>query len=210
MKWFRRFRKTDDFRFLDYGTGDGHFFSALSSGDIAGCHLVAYEPIENQFIQLMEKIETENLPVEATKELPVSDNQFDMILCAEVLEHFSAENTLKMLGEIKRLLRQGGRLVISVPIETGLAGAAKNIVRLSIGQSHSGLTARNFFRSILGQPFFRGSDTYISSHVGFSHKRLEYLIIESGFDIFEKTYSPFPMFKSALNSQAFFICKKRS
>jgi len=45
--------------------------------------------------------------------LPFSDASFDGVLCSEVLEHVFTPD--KFLGEIRRVLRPGGRLLLTVP-----------------------------------------------------------------------------------------------
>jgi ubiquinone/menaquinone biosynthesis C-methylase UbiE len=46
-------------------------------------------------------------------QLPFADNTFDAIVCSEVLEH--VENYLAILQEIRRILKPGGQLSVSVP-----------------------------------------------------------------------------------------------
>ncbi len=45
--------------------------------------------------------------------LPFADGCFDLVLCAEVLEHVRDDG--RVLAEIRRVLRPGGDLVVSVP-----------------------------------------------------------------------------------------------
>ncbi|MFC1548341.1 class I SAM-dependent methyltransferase [Candidatus Omnitrophota bacterium] len=42
------------------------------------------------------------------------DNSFDVIFCSDVIEHVS--DPLPLLGEIKRILKPGGKAIISTPI----------------------------------------------------------------------------------------------
>lgn len=46
-------------------------------------------------------------------QLPFADNTFDVIVCSEVLEH--VENYTAILQEIRRILKPGGQLSVSVP-----------------------------------------------------------------------------------------------
>lgn len=66
---------------------------------------------------------------------PYGDETFDLVLCCEVLEHLIL-NPLKIFGEIVRVLRPGGRLILTTP----------NAVRLV-----------NFMNMLEGKNFF---DTY--------------------------------------------------
>jgi len=45
--------------------------------------------------------------------IPFPDQHFDLVLCIEVLEH--VEDDEKALGEIARVLRSGGNLILSLP-----------------------------------------------------------------------------------------------
>lgn len=47
------------------------------------------------------------------KRLPYDDGSFDHVLCTEVLEHVS--DPLAFLADLKRVLRQGGTLILTVP-----------------------------------------------------------------------------------------------
>lgn len=48
------------------------------------------------------------------------NNFFDYITCLDVLEHLPAEKVFKAYSEIFRILRPGGQLIISVPLNEGL------------------------------------------------------------------------------------------
>lgn len=50
--------------------------------------------------------------------IPVPDHSFDVILCTEVLEH--VPEPIKVLKEISRILRPGGRALITAPLGSGL------------------------------------------------------------------------------------------
>jgi SAM-dependent methyltransferase len=47
--------------------------------------------------------------------LPFADASFDCVTCIEVLEHIPAELRKQSLGEMRRVLRSGGRLILRVP-----------------------------------------------------------------------------------------------
>ena len=51
-------------------------------------------------------------------EIPVEDGSFDAVLCTEVLEH--VPEPIKVLREIERVLRVGGRVYLSAPLASGL------------------------------------------------------------------------------------------
>jgi SAM-dependent methyltransferase len=50
--------------------------------------------------------------------IPVPDGTFDAVLCTEVLEH--VPNPIEVVREIGRILKPGGRLILSAPLGSGL------------------------------------------------------------------------------------------
>ena len=48
-----------------------------------------------------------------TKDIPFPDNQFDTIILSDVLEHIP--NPQHLFGEISRILKNGGKLIMNVP-----------------------------------------------------------------------------------------------
>ena len=57
--------------------------------------------------------------------LPFENNSIDAIICLEVLEH--VKNPFKAAEEIKRVLRPGGRLLLTTPFLLGYHGKSKKI-----------------------------------------------------------------------------------
>ena len=51
-------------------------------------------------------------------DLPVPDGSFDVALCTEVLEHIP--DPIRAVGETARVLRSGGRLILTAPLGSGL------------------------------------------------------------------------------------------
>ena len=201
---FLRNCRTDSIQsFLDYGTGDGYVFKIISDNGIDGYDLHGYELIDDQYRQFVDSVSKNGLDVVCLKSLD-EKKKYDVILCAEVLEHFTAVDLQKHLSKLKDCLSSSGRILISVPIEIGIAGFAKNVVRKLIGETHSGLNPSAIFKSLFDIPIFRGTESYLNSHVGFSYKKLEYLIVDYGFKIERKYFSPIPIFRGFLNSQVFY------
>jgi len=61
------------------------------------------------------------------KILPFPDNSFDAVLAFEVFEH--VPNGTEMLGELRRVLKPGGRLIMSTPFMFGEHEAPYDFVR---------------------------------------------------------------------------------
>jgi len=60
------------------------------------------------------------------RKIPYPSNSFDAIFVLEVLEHIAPAETFLAFNEVKRVLRPGGILIISVPTNETVDGFSKN------------------------------------------------------------------------------------
>lgn len=51
-------------------------------------------------------------------DIPVADSSYDVILCTEVIEH--VPEPIKVLAEMRRILKPGGKLIITAPLGSGI------------------------------------------------------------------------------------------
>ncbi len=127
--------------------------------------------------------------------------KFDIVTCFEVLEHLSYKGREAVIGNITKLLKPGGILLMSVPVEYGIAGLAKGIIRrLTIKKLAPQYTAANLFRTLFALPVpgWRDGDGYLD-HIGFYYRELEPQVA-AGFQRIERKWSPFGL-GPALSSQ---------
>jgi SAM-dependent methyltransferase len=102
-------------RALDVGCGDGRLTALLEAGAITAADVSAVA---------LQRART-RLPGAALVELdpdapfPLGDSAFDLVLCAETLEH--VRDVQLFLSEIRRVLRPGGELALSSPAARPLA-----------------------------------------------------------------------------------------
>lgn len=54
------------------------------------------------------------------KRLPFINNRFGVVTCLEVLEHIKPRDVFLVLGELRRVLRKDGTLIVSVPVNENL------------------------------------------------------------------------------------------
>lgn len=86
---------------LDLGSGDGYWTDQLK---IKGWQVVSVDE---------EKRRQDTIIADAEKPLAFSDNYFDLVWSSEVIEHIA--NVHIVLGEISRVVKPGGLIIITTP-----------------------------------------------------------------------------------------------
>ena len=123
--------RTPGARLLDYGCGDGVLERLLSQEPKWKGSIIAVDVDGSEIRDCQNRLG--NLPRTSFAEMDVLQDTggFDIIVCLEVLEHVPpVEEVLQHLDE---LLKPGGLLVVSVPVETGVVLLAKQAIRLRLG-----------------------------------------------------------------------------
>jgi SAM-dependent methyltransferase len=98
-------------RVLDLGCGAGRFLGALRE---AGADPVGVELAEGALERARRNVPGAELHLFAPGgEIPLEDASVDLVWCSEVLEH--VPDTAGLLSEARRVLRTGGRLLVTTP-----------------------------------------------------------------------------------------------
>ncbi len=109
-------------RVLDVGCGSGRHTAAacrLPGARVLGVDVAAGDlSAARERLQLHDRLGAHggsrwDLCAADARRLPFADGCFDLVICAEVLEHVRDHD--RVLSEIARVLRPGGDLVVSVP-----------------------------------------------------------------------------------------------
>jgi SAM-dependent methyltransferase len=119
---------------LDIGARDGHLRGYLPEG-------TRYQGIDiaPQFASPHVRVQ------DVSAGLPFPDASFDFTFCIEVLEH--VPNPWGTLTEIRRVLRPGGVLILSVPNPYHWKEIVWNVFRIADRQGHAyGWTIQNMIR----------------------------------------------------------------
>jgi SAM-dependent methyltransferase len=98
-------------RVLDAGCGDGAFLAELAA---AGALPVGIEIAEEPLRRAADAnpgAELHRVPIDGP--WPLADSSFDAVWAGEVIEHVA--DTARWLSEARRVLRSGGRLLLSTP-----------------------------------------------------------------------------------------------
>jgi ubiquinone/menaquinone biosynthesis C-methylase UbiE len=99
-------------RVLDAGTGSGNLAAALSKS--GGIDLVGIDFCEPAFELARRKVPTAHFQFgDLTRTLSFPDASFDHVACSAVLHVLSADEQRVALRELSRVLRPGGRLVLT-------------------------------------------------------------------------------------------------
>jgi SAM-dependent methyltransferase len=142
---------------------------------------------------------------------------FDGLVCMEVLEHVVDRRPLYQ--HWRWLVKPGGTIVISVPVETGPALAVKQIVRRVAGWrgigDYPGLapyTWGEFFRTLVArnrQPIQRPIHSFPSGTVGHCHKGFNWRVLREElaehFHMERTLGSPLTWLPPGLGSQVWFV-----
>ena len=112
-------------RVLDLGCGAGRFLAALRD---AGADPVGVELAEGALERARRNVPGAELHLLGPGgEIPLEDATVDLVWCSEVLEH--VPDTAALVSEARRVLRTGGRLLITTPSHDlprrGLIGLAR-------------------------------------------------------------------------------------
>lgn len=212
-------------RLIDYGCGDGTFIGMMH-GQFQAC--VGADNDAAQLEDCRARLGAiENVRFITTGALDARDaGAYDAVTCMEVLEHCVEAVRHDVIAELRRLVAPNGRVIVSVPIETGPSLVAKQVARRlaawrNLGDySHSErYTAGELARMAVAPgraPIARtayeageGAARYrYYGHKGFDWRVLERELADA-FVVGERRFSPMPLMGRWLNSQTWMICFPR-
>lgn len=117
----------DGMSVLDLGSGDGALTYMLCRRNPNG-QTTGVEPDPTGSTLAAEMLEKRHTPARSLDSLAfVADRSQDVVVCADVIEH--VVDTRAFLADMRRVLRPGGRAVISTPVRLSEFTQAKEHVR---------------------------------------------------------------------------------
>jgi SAM-dependent methyltransferase len=212
-------------KLLDYGCGDGSFLAMLMNTPCPPAIAVGAEAYAEVIDDCRERFSTISaLSFMAIEEIdkPDQDAAYDAVVCMEVLEHMLNPDSL--LQKFSRLLTPTGKLLISVPVETGLPLLIKQTARriagwrgigdypgqtpYSFGELARGLLADGK-RQHIERPIHANPSGAVHDHKGFNWMLLRKQL-EQDFEIEKVLGSPLTWLSPHLASQVWFLARKKS
>jgi SAM-dependent methyltransferase len=124
-------------RALDLGCGDGRLSAELDAGELVAADVSAVA-LERARSRLPD---AELVHLEHDEPLPLTDNDFDLVLCTETIEH--VRDVQLFLSEARRVLRPGGELALTTPAHGRLLGSLDPL------SPHIRFFTRNSLRDLL-------------------------------------------------------------
>lgn len=104
-------------KILDAGAGESRYKKYCSHLDYVSQDIAEYEGEEiNEGIHTSKRDYTALSIQSDICDIPVESNTFDVIMCIEVLEH--VEDPLPALAELNRILKKGGKLILTAPFNS--------------------------------------------------------------------------------------------
>ena len=209
-------------RLLDYGCGDGTFV-AMVHDRFPETRGVDVDP--DQIAGCQTRLgDLPGVTFGMTPQLrPADAGAWNVVTCMEVLEHCLDADRRGVIEELGRLCARDGRIVISIPIETGPSVVAKQSFRAIAGLRRLGdyayrerYSIPEMVRAAAGRRVERvtyegrgatGTFAYYG-HKGFEWSDVEREIRER-LIVERRTFSPMPWMAAVLNSQVWFICRPR-
>ena len=134
---FNQHKRERPIRLLDIGSHFLHFaiIMHLLGYETYGCDMAEFGVLP-AIQQRADRLSIENLviqPLDQLRTLPYRTQQFDAVFLLETIEHFNA-NPKVLIKEIYRILRPGGRIVITTPNYYSYQKLGWRIVRILKGE----------------------------------------------------------------------------
>jgi 2-polyprenyl-3-methyl-5-hydroxy-6-metoxy-1,4-benzoquinol methylase len=112
---------------LDLGSGEGTFTEWLARIGAAPLGAEVADAAVRRARAAHPELEFRLVPIDGS--LPLQDNSFDVVWATEVIEHVA--DTGRWLSEVRRVLKPGGRLLLTTPSHGRLRVALGGIERFS-------------------------------------------------------------------------------
>ncbi|MDP2632338.1 MAG: glycosyltransferase [Candidatus Curtissbacteria bacterium] len=121
--------KVGSWHVLEFGVGHGWNLPQMTKyfGKITGVDIAPSAIMESKEYGF----QNTSLKILKGETLPFKNNSFDLIVATEVLEHVA--DLEKTVSELKRVVKKGGYILVSVPVYLNLRGISKKVMESMLG-----------------------------------------------------------------------------
>ena len=149
---------------LDIGCGPGTFLGTLDS-DKTSVGVDISKPQIDYADKTYSSATKIFLTIKPGESLPFADGRFDCVTLIELIEHISRNDALELFAEARRVLKPGGRLILTTPNYGSLWPLIEKVVddvsKLSYKDQHIDLYTKNNLFQLLKEAGF--SDVNVGS-----------------------------------------------
>jgi ubiquinone/menaquinone biosynthesis C-methylase UbiE len=178
---------------LDYGCGNAEF--ALAAATELGLNVHACD-IDADLIDDLSDRYGASVGFFAVSDseptLPFEDGQVSTVTCCEVLEHMPAASRDTTLRELRRVLAEGGVLIVTTPHKGLLSAADPENAKYYFPRTHrlvfSLLKGRDKYQQRYGGQRFGNFSSGARRHLHFSARELAEILSAAGFRVEEVRY----------------------
>ncbi len=125
--------------------------------------------------------------------LPLKDSSVNVVFALDCLEHMSYPTKALCLAEMRRVLRKGGHLICTLPIEKGLVLLLRNLLGRIAGFQRQQIGFREAIKAaILNRPV----GEWVEGHIGYDYSK-DLNLIRANFHQVRVSYIPIPFLFNA-------------
>jgi ubiquinone/menaquinone biosynthesis C-methylase UbiE len=190
---------------LDYGCGTGEFALAVASELGIAVHAC---DIDAELVERLRRDHGASVEFFAISEseprIPLEDGEVSVLTCCDVLEHMPAQLRIAALREMRRVLSDDGKLIVTVPHKGLLSWLDPENIKFRFSRLHrlvfTLVKGREIYRKRYGGQRFGNFSAGAMRHVHFSQAALAATLATAGFRVEEVRYFRlvYPLAKAAL------------
>ncbi|MBZ5552114.1 MAG: class I SAM-dependent methyltransferase [Acidobacteriia bacterium] len=209
-------------RVMDFGCWEGHFLPSLLANyhqvwgvDNDRASVVEEIPGTWTILQCARSLCSEESPstshlrlVKADgQSLPVRGGFFDIVFCLDTLPYVRKNSRAQVIIELRRVLKPGGTIIISLPVEMGASLVLRELLRRLSGSFQQNYKTSDLLRAILFSPRQQPDENEAASLVGYDYRE-DIDAIESQFIIRRREFLPWNWLKW-LSPTILLVCETR-